>query len=78
MRIINKIKTWYIGKPVPPVILKMGDRSVAMSQSGEQYKRPVLAKFLSVIFVFWLNHWKWIIRTILIMVTIYVSIRTLK
>jgi hypothetical protein len=69
---INKIKNWYCGTPNPVGKVRVGDRLVIVSPQ-EEYTRSATAKFISVIFDFWLNNWKWIIATIVAIISLYLN-----
>jgi hypothetical protein len=72
MLLINKIKTWYRGKYVPPPPNDPNSPIVIISLG--HYEQPALAKLLRVIGRFWLSHWKWIVGIIIAVVGIAVSL----
>lgn len=71
MTLINKIKSWYQGKFVPPP--PNDPNSAIITISPGHYEQPPLAKILRIIGHFWLAHWKWIVGTIIAVIGIAVS-----
>lgn len=71
--LLSKYKKWYLGKYIPP---ENDPRSLVVRVLGH-YKRPFLAKILSGIAKFWLNHWKWILGFLLGIATLIVAILAL-
>jgi hypothetical protein len=61
MPLIQKIKTWYRGKYVPPPP-NDPDSPIFIISPGH-YEQPAFAKFLRVVGRFWLAHWQWIVGT---------------
>ncbi|WP_206453533.1 hypothetical protein [Aurantimonas marina] len=65
----QKIKDWYQGRYVEP----QNDLDAIIFLQGH-YERPPLARALSRIFQFWLDHWKWIIGTMIAITALGISI----
>ena len=61
MSLVEKIRTWYHGKYVPPRP-NDPDSSLVIISPGH-YEQPAFAKFLRTVGRFWLAHWQWIIGT---------------
>jgi hypothetical protein len=61
--ISDLIREWYRGTYIPP---PPNDRNSALIFIlAGHYEQPPLAKIMRVIGLFWLNHWKFIITTII-------------
>lgn len=69
---IENIKEWYQGKYIPP--RDNDPDSPLFIISPGHYEKPFLAKVLQVLIKFWLNHWKWIVGTILAIVALVLRI----
>jgi hypothetical protein len=61
MSLIEKIKTWYRGKYIPPP--PNDPDSPLFIISPGHYEQLALAKLLRAIGRFWVARWKWIIGT---------------
>ncbi len=72
MLIIQIIKTWYRGKYIPPPQNDI-DGSVTIISPG-YYEKPVFARFLCVVGLFLSNHWKWLVSSALVLVSIIVTL----
>lgn len=73
MSIFQKIKDWYRGKYVSP----KNERIVSIKIDPEKmqigrFERPHLAKIFNALIRFWLNHWQWIIGTIIALIGLYI------
>lgn len=55
----RKIADWYQGEYVPPP--ENDPHSSVFILSIGHYEKPPLAKAISILIAFWLEHWKWII-----------------
>jgi hypothetical protein len=72
VRLVEKIKTWYRGRYVPPPPNDPGSPIVFISPG--HYEQPMVAKILGVVATFWLKHWQWIIGTVLAVAAIVVAL----
>ena len=65
-RITKAIREWYQGPYVPPPETRPGSSLVFIGPG--HHEQPIFAKGLKIAITFWLNHWKWIITTIIAVV----------
>jgi hypothetical protein len=59
----EKIADWYRGKYVPPP--ENDPNSSAFLVSGGHYEQSLLANAIRILATFWLDHWKWIITSLI-------------
>lgn len=70
--LFERIKKWYRGQYVPPP--EIDPRSGIIFVSPGYYEQPPLAKVLRWIGHFWLDHWKWIIGTLIAITALVISL----
>jgi len=73
MKLVEKIRIWYRGRYVPPPKSEPGDPFVIVSPG--HYEQPRLAKALEAVAQFWLQHWKWLIGTLIALIGVWVAIQ---
>ena len=68
----NKIEEWYHSKDIypPPIEGIIGHRRIVLNP-------PFLGKSLMIITRFCLNHWEWLITTVIAIVAIIIAIVTI-
>jgi len=71
MKTWDKIKAWYRGTYVPPP--ENDPESPLVIISPGYYEQPLSARILGTIGRFCLQHWQWIIGTILAIVAIIIA-----
>ena len=70
--IIEKIKTWYKGKYIPPS--KNYPSGPLIFFDYNRYKQPLLARALKKVWQFWLKKYEWILGFIIAIVGLVVAI----
>ena len=65
----SRIKKWYQGKYIPP----NNDPDSPIVFTFGRTKRPLVARVLSIIGTFWLNHWKFLLTFLLGLATLIVA-----
>lgn len=74
MKIIEKIKNWRCGSYIPPTTAELFDQPIP---TGGHFKPPIVVRAINGIGSFFQKNWKWIIRTILIVIGLYIAWRQL-
>ena len=69
MSILQKLKEWYRGRYIPPE----NDPNSGLFFIQGDYDRPWVARAADLLIRFWLEHWQWIIGTVLAIIAIFVS-----
>jgi hypothetical protein len=72
MNLKEKIEDWYRGKYIPP---PPDDPNSPIFFGIGSYQQPLLARIIGAVARFWVEHWQWIIGTILAVVALVVSIK---
>ena len=76
--IYQKLKDWYRGKFIPlstEEMINLVRQSRRHHENQElsmpnRFKRPLIARIVNYIWHFWLRHWKWIIGTIIAVISL--------
>ena len=72
MAILEKLKNWYRGRPIPPPANDPNSRLIFLSLG--RFEQPALAKLLGKLGRFYLAHWQWIIGTAIAIIAIIVTL----
>ncbi len=72
MAIIQKFKSLYSSTYIQAKKVTVGSLTIIVDAG--HYEPSLISRFFTVIFTFWLNHWKWIIGTVLALGAIIVPI----
>jgi hypothetical protein len=68
-RMWKRLKTWYEGEYIPPE----NDPHSRLVFIVGHYKRPFLARVLSICFEFFSKHWQWCIGTALVIIALTIN-----
>jgi hypothetical protein len=74
MEFKKKFSDWYRGKYIPPP--KNKPNSLIVRISPGHYEKPLLANLLGILFKFLIDHWEWIIGTMIAVIALILQFHT--